>query len=332
MTHISTGSRFTLDNHLEGEDFGAALALDVRRGLSSTPKQLPPKYFYDAEGSALFERITGLAEYYPTRAERALLERIAPELMVRLRPSEIVELGSGSASKTRVLLGAPSAPEHLRRYVPFDVSPTMIRDSSLALLAEFSFLQVHGVVGDFERHLVRVPPSAGGRLVLFLGGTIGNLAHDERTRFLRKVSGLLAPGDHLLVGMDMVKEQATIEAAYDDAAGVTAAFNRNVLRVLNRELGAAFDTDAFAHRAFFNQQASRIEMHLVAREAQTVLIPALDMTVHLSAGESIWTESSYKFTPDSARTALADAGLALDELFVHEIPAERFCLALATLP
>ncbi len=332
MTHTTTGSRFTLDDHLDGTDFGATLAEDVHRGLTFSPKQLPPKYFYDANGSALFERITELPEYYPTRAERALLERIAAGLMAQLCPAEIVELGSGSASKTRVLLSAPSAPEHLRRYVPFDVSPTIIRDSSLALLAQFPFLQVHGVVGDFERHLDQVPPSQGGRLVLFLGGTIGNLSPEERTRFLRDVSGLLEPGDHLLVGMDMVKEQSVIEAAYDDAAGVTAAFNRNVLRVLNRELGATFDPEAFEHRAFFNREASRIEMHLVARVAQTVLIPALDMTVHLAAGESIWTESSYKFTPDSARAALAAAGLRLDELFVHEPADERFCLALARLP
>jgi L-histidine N-alpha-methyltransferase len=331
MTHTTT-TRFTLDDHLDGSDFGATLAEDVRGGLTSTPKQLLPKYFYDAEGSSLFERITELPEYYPTRAERALLERIAPELMARLRPAEIVELGSGSASKTRVLLSAPHAPEHLRRYVPFDVSPTIIRDSSLALLAQFPFLQVHGVVGDFERHLDQVPPSQGGRLVLFLGGTIGNLTPAERTRFLRDVSGLLEPGDHLLVGMDMVKEQAVVEAAYDDAAGVTGTFNRNVLRVLNRELGATFDPEAFEHRAFFNREASRIEMHLVARTAQTVLIPALDMTVHLAAGESIWTESSYKFTPASARATLTAAGLRLEELFVHEPADERFCLALARLP
>jgi L-histidine N-alpha-methyltransferase len=331
MTHTTT-TCFTLDDHLDGSNFGATLAEDVRGGLTSTLKQLLPKYFYDAEGSSLFERITELPEYYPTRAERALLERIAPELMARLRPAEIVELGSGSASKTRVLLSAPHAPEHLRRYVPFDVSPTIIRDSSLALLAQFPFLQVHGVVGDFERHLDQVPPSQGGRLVLFLGGTIGNLSPAERTRFLRDVSGLLEPGDHLLVGMDMVKEQAVVEAAYDDAAGVTGTFNRNVLRVLNRELGATFDPEAFEHRAFFNREASRIEMHLVARTAQTVLIPALDMTVHLAAGESIWTESSYKFTPASARAALTAAGLRLEELFVHEPADERFCLALARLP
>jgi L-histidine N-alpha-methyltransferase len=330
MTHMTTGTRFTLDDHLTGADATDTLAEDVRAGLAASPKQLLPKYFYDAEGSALFERITELPEYYPTRSERALLERIAPELMATLRPTEIVELGSGSASKTRALLDAPTAPEHLRRYVPFDVSPSIVRESSALLLEAYPFLTIHGVVGDFERHLDLVPPSEGGRLVLFLGGTIGNLAPGERTRFLHSVSRLLGPADHLLVGMDMVKERAIVEAAYDDAAGVTAAFNRNVLRVLNRRLGAAFDPDAFEHRAFFNAEASRIEMHLVARTSQTVLIPALDMTVHLAAGESIWTESSYKFTPETARAALAEAGLRAVGLYVHEPASEGFCLALAT--
>ena len=321
--------RLSVDVHLNGNGTLDSMAEDVRVGLSSEPKHLPPKYFYDTAGSVLFERITDLPEYYPTRSEHQLLVDIADELMASLRPRQIVELGSGSSTKTRVLLGAPSAPEHLESYVPFDVSESIVREAASDLLVEFPYLRVHGVIGDFERHLPLVPPTEGPRLVLFLGGTIGNLYPPERTTFLTQVRALLGGEDRLLIGLDLVKDVSTIEAAYNDSSGVTAEFNRNVLRVINRELEADFQPDAFEHCAFFNEKESRIEMHLVPQGTQRVSIENLGMTISLEPPETIWTESSYKFTEESVANMLHEAGLGLERFFTNERPGQLFGLALA---
>ena len=223
MTQIagsSTNKRLHIDVHLNGDGILETMADDVRLGLSAPQKWLSPKYFYDDLGSNLFEQITVLPEYYPTRAERKVLEDITDGLMSHLRPAEIVELGSGSSIKTRVLLSAPSAADHLRRYVPFDVSEGIVLSAAQELLLDYPYLAVHGVIGDFEHHLSQVPQSNGRRLMLFLGGTIGNLHPEQRTFFLREVRSLLSEGDRLLIGVDLVKEVNAIEAAYNDSAGV----------------------------------------------------------------------------------------------------------------
>ena len=319
--------RLSIAVYLNGDGYLETMAEDVRAGLTATPKRLPPKYFYDDRGSELFEQITELLEYYPTRAERVLLQSIAPNLMASLRPREIVELGSGSSSKTQLLLDAPSAPSHLRRYVPFDVSRRIVEETAQKLLASYPFLEVAGVIGDFEHHLDRISPGESPRLVLFLGSTIGNLEPEECKRFLSDVRALLGYQDRLLLGLDLVKEVEVLNAAYNDTAGVTAEFNRNMLRVINNGLDADFDPDAFEHQAFFNIEASRIEMHLVAKAAQRVRIRGLDLTVTLEPGERIWTESSYKFTHDSVSKMLREAGMRLEQW--HSTDQRLFGLALA---
>ena len=327
-TNTEFPARLTMDV-VDAAGLSSTMAEDVRAGLTAKRKQLPPKYFYDDAGSRLFEQITQLPEYYPARAERELLEETADALMAELRPAEIVELGAGSSAKTRRLLSAPTAPEHLRRFVPLDVSQEIVESSALGLLADFPYLSVHGVIGDFERHLHRIPRAIGTRLVLFLGGTIGNLHPAERTAFLTGVRGLLGPGDRALIGLDLVKDVATMEAAYNDSAGVTAEFNRNMLRFINRELGANFDPEAFAHRAFFDAEHSRIEMHLVPSVLQEVSAPDIRLRVTISPSETIWTESSYKFTPESVAGMLAEAGLHLERCYANDRPDHGFALALA---
>jgi L-histidine N-alpha-methyltransferase len=324
-------SRLKVDVHLNGDGMLDSMAEDVREGLTAKQKRLPPKYFYDEAGSLLFEQITGLPEYYPTRAERELLGTVADDLMEKFLPHEIVELGSGSSSKTRLLLRARSARGHLVRYIPFDVSEAIVRSTADDLLHEFDFLRVHGVIGDFQRHLPLVPQPEGRRLVLFLGGTIGNFDPAERVEFLSQVRDLLAEGDRLLIGMDLLKDTATIEAAYNDSAGVTAAFNRNMLNVINRGLLADFEPEAFEHRAFFNAAESRIEMHLVPHGPQLVSIRNLGITITIEPPETIWTESSYKFDRRSAEEMLTDAGLTLERFYTNERPDQLFGLALAGL-
>ena len=305
-----------------------AMAADVLRGLTDRPKWLPPKYFYDPAGSRLFDDITRLPEYYLTRAEEALLATVAPDLMQTIRPRDIVELGSGFSIKTVRLLSAVDGDRAPLRYTPVDVDADTVAAAARRLLRDDPRLEVHAVIGDFERHLVHVPPPSGRRLVLFLGSTIGNLGAAQRRGLLRGIGDLLGPDGHLLLGVDLVKDVATLEAAYDDAAGVTAAFNRNVLRVLNRDLGADFRPEAFRHYAWYNAAASRIEMHLVAESPQTIHISAIDLIVQVDAGESIWTENSYKFTRPSVEAMLRDAGLHL----VRWITDERFALVVATTP
>jgi L-histidine N-alpha-methyltransferase len=317
-----------IDSHLEEGD-ERSLADDVLDGLTRPFKELPPKHFYDARGAALFDRICELPEYYPTRAERAILEEAAEELADLTSAAELVELGSGTAAKTRVLLDALQAAGTLRRYIPVDVTESMVRDCAEQLTSEYPGLRVHGVIGDFERHLELVPPASGPRIVAFLGGTIGNFPPGSRRRFLRKIARMLGPEDYLLMGTDLVKDPRVLEAAYDDAEGVTAEFNRNVLRVLNRELQADFDPDDFDHVAIFDPEHEWIEMRLRARREHTTVVRGLDLPVHFDAGEELRTEISAKFTPERLEGDLSAAGLELVRWLTD--PEALFALTLSRI-
>jgi L-histidine Nalpha-methyltransferase len=317
-----------IDSHLNGVQ-ERSLAEDVLDGLTRPFKELPPKHFYDARGAELFDRICELPEYYPTRTERAILKESAAELATLTNAAELVELGSGTAAKTRVLLDALQAAGTLERYVPVDVTESMVRDCAETLTDEYPGLHVHGVIGDFERHLDHVPPAVGPRIVVFLGGTIGNFPPGSRRRVLREISRLLGPEDHLLMGTDLVKDPEVLEAAYDDAQGVTAEFNRNVLRVLNRELQADFDPEDFDHVALFDREHEWIEMRLRARREHTTMVRALDLPVHFDAGEELRTEISAKFTPARLEGDLSAAGLELVRWLTD--PDDLFALTLSRL-
>jgi L-histidine Nalpha-methyltransferase len=286
------------------------LRADAHAGLTASPKILPPKWFYDEEGCRLFDEITRLPEYYPTRTERAILGRHAGDIAGRTSADTLVELGSGTSEKTRLLLDALSAHGSLQRFVPFDVSEPTLRDAASAIELEYPGVDVHAVVGDFEHHLDRLP-RGGTRLVAFLGSTIGNLDPDGRARFYRSIAAGLAPEDALLLGTDLVKDPRRLQAAYDDDAGVTAAFNRNVLSVLNRELDADFAPERFAHIARWNREQEWIEMHLRSQGAQTVRVQELDLQVEFADGEEMRTEISAKFRRERVEAELAAAGLAL---------------------
>ena len=288
----------------------ARLAEDVRTGLTRMPKELPPKYFYDARGSTLFEQICALPEYYLTRTERALLIQIAGEVVASCRPITLVEFGSGSCRKTRILLDAMARDGLLDYYVPIDLNEDLLRRTAHTLSEDYPGLRVHGVIGDFEQP-VEILPTGGPRLVAFLGSTIGNLTHDGAIGFLRNVARLLAPEDRFLLGTDLVKDVRVLERAYNDAAGVTAAFNRNILSVINKHLDGHFEPNRFEHLAFYNKEDSRIEMHLVARESHQVSLDAIDLTVDFARGESIRTEISCKYTSAMVEAMLAEAGLRL---------------------
>ncbi|WP_318211945.1 MULTISPECIES: L-histidine N(alpha)-methyltransferase [unclassified Streptomyces] len=318
-------SPFQLTRTLAPDAAGADLRADVLHGLNRSPKELPPKWFYDARGSELFEEITRLPEYYPTRAEREILKERAPEIAAATGARTLVELGSGSSEKTRFLIDAllPA----LDSYVPVDVSESALTGAAESLLAERPGLHVHALVADFTRGLA-LPGTPGPRLVAFLGGTIGNLLPGERRTFLRSVRAMLTPGDALLLGTDLVKDEATLVTAYDDAAGVTAAFNKNVLAVIDRELGADFDPDAFDHVAVWDREREWIEMRLRARRALTVKIPELDLVVPFAAGEEMRTEVSAKFRQAGVRAELAEADLDLDRWWTDS--EGRFALSLAT--
>jgi L-histidine Nalpha-methyltransferase len=304
-----------------------SMADDVREGLTRSPKELPPKLFYDERGSELFDRITSLPEYYPTRCEREILNRHAPAIVERAGAEEVVELGSGTASKTRALLYAMAGQGSLERYVPFDVDESVVHSCAVELTQLYPGLEVHGVVGDFGRDLERIP-DGGRRLFAFLGGTIGNLYPDERARFLRRMRRIMGGGDRLVIGTDLVKDRAILEAAYNDSAGLTAEFNRNVLRVVNAGLDADFRPEAFEHVAFFDEANSWIEMRLRANGAQTVQIDGVDLDVTFADGEEIRTEISAKFTRDAVERELQEAGLALDDFFTDG--AGLFGLAFAS--
>ncbi|MEU6665744.1 L-histidine N(alpha)-methyltransferase [Streptomyces sp. NPDC046727] len=301
----------------------AALRADVLTGLTVTPKRLPPKWFYDARGSELFEQITELPEYYPTRAEREILAARSGEIAAASGARTLVELGSGSSEKTRYLIEALTS---LAAYVPVDVSESALTQAGEALIAERPGLEVHALIADFTAPLA-LPETPGPRLVAFLGGTIGNLLPAERAEFLASVRSLLAPGDGLLLGTDLVKDERVLVRAYDDAAGVTAAFNKNVLAVVDRELGADFDPDTFDHVALWDAEREWIEMRLRSRTAQTVKVPALDLAVDFAAGEELRTEVSAKFRKEGVTAELAVAGLELTHWWTDG--QGRFALSLS---
>jgi L-histidine N-alpha-methyltransferase len=318
----------TIERLLPAGFLDASLRADAQAGLTATPKSLPPKWFYDAEGSALFEKITELPEYYPTRAERSIL-RLAATLIAGLSgAATLVELGSGSSEKTRLLLSALRAAGTLRSYVMIDVSEAALLGAAAALASDYPGLEVHAVVSDFEADLgLDGAPADGPRLVAFLGSTIGNMAPAQRSAFLARVRSQLRPGDSFLLGTDLVKDPATLVAAYDDTAGVTAAFNKNVLSVLNAALGADFDLDAFEHVARWDADAEWIEMRLRSTTAQSVRVPALGLTVDFASGEEMRTEISAKFRRSGVAAELAAADLELRSWWTD--PAGQFGLSLS---
>lgn len=303
------------------------LADDVIEGFAQTPRCLPPKYFYDAEGSALFDRICELPEYYPTRSERSLLDAHADAIIHATRPDHVIELGAGTARKTVALLDACDRAGVAPVYWPFDVCPSVVESTCERMRQRYPRFGVEGLVGDYTAGLGHLPRPEGRCLYLFLGGTLGNFAPHEGQALLAELAGHMDAADHLLVGVDRVKSRATIEAAYNDGAGVTAAFNRNVLAVINRELDGDFDPDAFRHEAVFNETDSRIEMYLIAERAQTVSLGAIQREYTFAAGESILTEISRKFTPQMLATELTAAGLESQSQFVA--PGDYFSLTLA---
>lgn len=304
----------SVENRLPADFRESSLRSDVLAGLTAAPKWLPPKWFYDAQGSALFEKITELPEYYPTRTERSILRRAAGEIADSSRAATLVELGSGSSEKTRLLLDALRDAGTLRRYVPVDVSESALVAAGEAVAAEYPGLHVHGVVSDFDSYLGAAAGDSGDsgpRLVAFLGSTIGNMVPSERAVFLSRVRSRLRPGDSFLLGTDLVKDPAVLVAAYDDSAGVTAAFNKNVLSVLNTSLGADFDLDAFGHIAAWDAEAEWIEMRLRSASAQRVRIAGVGLTVRFAAGEDMRTEVSAKFRRSGVAAELAAAGFAV---------------------
>ncbi|TRW88746.1 L-histidine N(alpha)-methyltransferase [Mycolicibacterium sp. 018/SC-01/001] len=317
---------FSLENYLAADAAEAALRRDVHDGLTVTPKSLPPKWFYDSVGSDLFDQITRLPEYYPTRAEAQILAAHAGEIAAASGADTLVELGSGTSEKTRRLLDAMRDRGALRRFIPFDVDATVLTAAGAAIADEYPGIEIAAVCGDFEEHLGKVP-AVGRRLVAFLGSTIGNLTAGPRAEFLASVAAMMQPGDTLLLGTDLVKDTERLVRAYDDSAGVTARFNLNVLAVVNRELGADFDTAAFAHVARWNADEERIEMWLRATGPQRVQIPALDLTVDFTDGEEMLTEVSCKFRPDGVDAELRAAGLTRTQWWTDE--AGDFGLSLA---
>jgi len=298
----------SLSNHLAADSAYQALRRDVFDGLQSTPKSLPPKWFYDSLGSELFDQITRLPEYYPTRAEAEILRDRSAEIAVASEADTLVELGSGTSEKTRMLLDALHSRGSLHRFVPFDVDASILSTAATAIQSEYAGVEIEAVCGDFEEHLTEIP-GGGRRLFVFLGSTIGNLTPGPRAEFLATLSEVMRPGDSLLLGTDLVKDTGRLVRAYDDAAGVTAAFNRNVLAVINRELDADFDVGAYQHVARWNAEEERIEMWLRADRRQRVRVGALELTVDFADGEEILTEVSCKFRPDGVNAELAGAGL-----------------------
>lgn len=317
---------FTLSNYLAADSAAHALRNDVRTGLTQTPKSLPPKWFYDAVGSDLFDQITRLPEYYPTRAEAQILHTQSAAIAAASGADTLVELGSGTSEKTRLLLTAMRDNGSLRRFIPFDVDSGVLESAGAALGTDYPGLDIDAVCGDFEEHLAKIP-SGGRRLFVFLGSTIGNLTPGPRAEFLATLADVLDPGDALLLGTDLVKDVDRLVRAYDDSAGVTARFNRNVLAVVNRELDADFDVEAFDHVARWNSVEERIEMWLRVQRPQRVAIRALDLTVDFAAGEELLTEVSCKFRTEGVARELAAAGLRRTQWWTD--PAGDFGLSLA---
>jgi L-histidine N-alpha-methyltransferase len=318
--------RVRIDVRMGPNDLDDALRADVRRGLTAAPKELPPKWFYDDRGCELFDAITRLPEYYPTEREREILRAEAATIVEVSQADTLVELGSGTSDKTRVLLDALQASGQLRRFVPFEISEGTLRSAAAAIADEYPGIAVHAVVGDFERHLGDLPDD-GRRLIAFLGGTIGNLAPAERKRFLADIADGMRPGDRFLLGTDLVKDVGRLEAAYDDAQGVTAEFNLNVLAVVNRELDADFQLDHFEHVARFDRDEEWIEMRLRSRRDQHVEVRALDLAVDFAEGEEMRTEISAKFRREGVEAELAGAGLRLERWMTD--PDGDFALSLS---
>ncbi len=325
-TPQALGPRCTIVAHLGPDDLTLALRHDARTGLTATPKHLPPKWFYDERGSQLFDDITRLEEYYPTRRETEILERAAAHIAALTGAHTLVELGSGTSTKTKLLLDALAGAGTLTHIVPFDVCEPILREAGPDLAARYPGVQVDAVVGDFERHLGRL--SLGdGTIVAFLGGTIGNLGPIERAKFLAELADQMESGDWLLLGTDLVKDPARLVAAYDDAAGVTAEFNRNVLHVLNRELAGDLDPAQFSHVAVWNAERAWMEMHLRSDRAQHARLDVLDLEVDFADGELLHTEISAKFTDERIEQELGAAGLDLTE--VLKDAAGDFAVSLA---
>jgi L-histidine Nalpha-methyltransferase len=323
---VLEASRQRIERHLTEADLRAAMEADVRAGLTATPKTLPPKYFYDARGSELFEEITRLPEYYPTRTERSILVGRADAIAESSLADTLVELGSGSSAKTRLLLDGLSRRGTLRRYVPVDVSPSALEGAMTALAPDYPGLELHGMVADFEVHLEHIPDS-GRRMVAFLGSTIGNLVPAQRHEFLAGLRAELHPGDSFLLGTDLVKDPARLVAAYDDAAGVTAAFDKNVLAVLNSSLHADFDPDRFTHRALWDTQQEWVEMRLRSDCDHLVAVGDLGLVLRFARGEEVRTEISAKFRHERVRSELEAAGFRLSQWWTD--PSGDFALSLA---
>jgi L-histidine N-alpha-methyltransferase len=311
---VQTREPVTIEVHLPPRGPLAGMADDVREGLSCPFKELPPKYFYDERGSKLFERIMELPEYYPTRCERAILDERAAQIVEATEAATLIELGSGSASKTRVLLEAMRDGGSLETYIPVDISEEITRRTAAELVDDLSGLRVHGVVCDYETHLERIPREEGA-VIAFLGGTIGNFRPAPRRSFLARIATLMYPGDRFLLGADLVKDRHTLEAAYNDPGGVTAEFNKNVLSVLNREFDADFDPDGFEHVAFWDADNRWIDIRLRSLREQFIDLRALDMRVHFARNEEMRTEISTKFTPERLEEIYEDAGLEMTELW-----------------
>lgn len=310
-------SDITIDVHLGPDESRKALRADALKGLTAESKSMPPTWFYDDRGSELFDQITRLPEYYLTRAERSILEAHAAEIADRSGADTLVELGSGTSEKTRILLNAMSSTGQLARVIPFDVSEATLRFAAEEIAAAFPGVEVHAVVGDFNRHLALIP-AGGRRLVIFLGSTIGNLDPAARKRLLAGLSETLVPGDFFLLGADLRKDPARLVAAYDDSQGISAAFNLNLLHVLNSTLGADFDVDCFRHIAQWNDADSRMEMRLAPDDAQKVRVSQLDLDVTFEAGEQMLTEISTKFTREQVASELEEAGLVVDSQWEDE--------------
>jgi dimethylhistidine N-methyltransferase len=320
-------NRFTLDDRLPADYTLTSLRSDAVRGLSSAPYTLPSKWLYDKRGSGLFEEITQLPEYYPTRAEREILNRRSSEIAAFTRAATLVELGSGYSRKTRILLDALTARGCLRRYAPLDISAAVLWEAGAAISADYPELPVSATVADFEAGL-DLSDTPGPRLLALLGSTLGNYDPGQRRTFYRTLSAALSADDVLLLGIDLVKDPDVLVRAYDDTRGVTADFNMNVLQVLNRELGANFDPDAFGHVALWNAHEERIEMRLRSRTDQTVTIPDLDLSPLFVAGQDIRTEISCKFRPEPLADELAESGFSVSHWWTDE--AGRCALLLAT--
>ncbi len=319
---------FTVTVCVSSSNEQASAIEEIVAGLASNPKTLNPKFLYHKEGARLFDEITRIEEYYPTRVERSLLENFGSEIVRDVAPQEIVELGPGNSAKSGALIGPALEAGALRRYIPFDISESAVREGAEALTAAYPNLpEITAVVGDFGSRLSSAPPASGPRLIAFLGSTIGNFHPDEQLRFLANVRGLIpAAGGALLAGVDLVKDVPTIEAAYNDARGVTALFNLNALNAVNDIIGAGIDVSLFRHRAFFNAEHSRIEMRLEATADVAIALPDGRETT-IRAGETIWTESSYKFTKEGFAATLANAGFSNIRWFTD--PNSLFALALA---